>query len=221
LKEASLKTKLINFGQDCWQMLTEVPGWPDAPKKIRIRRSLPIVIPCTLMLLIVLWNKGVRDPYIAGERAANQALIDQQREVESLSLAVSEEQAGELSARMSVAEKQTVTGPKDLPPLLENMKRQAAEKSWQGSFQPSNLSATDDAPAPDSLIFFLPARAKITASAGNKEAFVSLLALLDQFSSAEKRIDLTQLGIRADEQGRYTADLGFRFVGRTPHAKTP
>ena len=216
-----MKNKVVNLGRNFWQMLTEVPGWPDAPKKIRIRRSLPIVIPCALMLLIVLWNKGVRDPYILGERAANQALIDEQKEVESLSLAVSEEQAGELSARMALAEKQTIADSKALAPLLDRMKRQAADKLWTGNFQPSNLSATDEAPAPDSLVFFLPARAKITASEGNKEAFVSLLALLDQFSSAEKRIDLTQLGIRADEQGRYTADLSFRFVGRTPHAKTP
>jgi hypothetical protein len=216
-----LKNKVVNFGQDFWQMLTEVPGWPDAPKKIRIRRSLPIVIPCTLMLLIVLWNKGVRDPYILSERAANQALIDQQKEVESLSLAVSEEQAGALSARTAVAEKQTLADSKELAPLLESMKRQAADKLWEGNFQPSNLSSTDAAPPGDSLIFFLPGRAKIAASAANKEAFVSLLALLDQFSATEKRIDLTQLGIRADEQGRYTAELGFRFVGRTPHAKTP
>ncbi|MEO6992683.1 MAG: hypothetical protein ABI273_03545 [Lacunisphaera sp.] len=216
-----MKTKLINFAQNCWQMLTEVPGWPDAPKKIRIRRSLPIVIPCTLILLIVLWNKGVRAPSIASEREANQALIAQQKEVESLSLAISEEQAGELSARTAQAQKQTVSDSKELAPLLENMKQQAAKKLWEGNFQPSNLSSTDDVPPPDSLIFFLPARAKITASAGNKAAFVSLLALLDQFSSAEKRIDLTQLGIRADEQGRYTADLSFRFVARTPHAKTP
>ena len=202
-------------------MLTEVPGWPDAPRKVRVRRSLPIVIPFALILLILLWNKGVRDPYIAAERASHQALLDQQREIEGLSLTISEEKAGELAIRTARAEKQVVGGAKDLVPVLDNMKRQAAEKGWEGNFQPSNLSSTDDVPATDALVVYLPARAKITAAESNKDAFVSLLGLLDQFSMAEKRIDLTQLGIRADEQGRYTAELGFRFVGRTPHAKTP
>ena len=202
-------------------MLTEVPGWPDAPKKIRIRRSLPIMIPFVLVVLILLWNKAVRDPYIAAERASHQALIDQQREIEGLSLTISAEQAGELATRSAKAEKQVVGEAKDLAPVLEAMKQQASEKGWAGNFQLSNLSSTDDVPATDALVVYLPARAKITAAAGSKDAFASLLGLLDQFSGAEKRIDLTQLGIRADEQGRYTAELGFRFVGRTPHAKTP
>ena len=202
-------------------MLTEVPGWPDAPKKIRIRRSLPIMIPFVLIVLILVWNKAVRDPSVAAERASRQALIDQQREIEGLSLTISAEQAGELATHSAQAAKQVVGEVKELTPVLEAMKHQAAEKGWEGSFQPSNLSSTDDVPATDALVVYLPARAKITAAAGNKDAFTSLLGLLDQFSAAEKRIDLTQLDIRADEQGRYTAELGFRFVGRTPHAKTP
>ena len=218
-----MKTKIINFGQNCWQMLTETPGWPDAPKKVRFRRSLPILLPAVLILLLLAWNKTVRDPYVMGERASHQALLEQEKEIESLRLNISEQQAGELSTRTVQVEKEILKDPKELALVLEGMKKQAFEKQWSGNFQASDLSTGGLAPAADqeSQLTFVAARAKLAAQPENQEAFSSLLALLDQFSASEKRIDLTRLGIRADEQGRYTAELNFRLVSRASNEKTP
>jgi len=202
-------------------MLTEIPGWPDAPKKIRFRRALPILIPCALSLLLLAWNKGVRDPHRRHERESHQALLDQDREIEILRLGFSEQQAGELSARMTRAEREILKDSTELIPVLEGMKQKAKERQWEGGFQPYDLSATDAPATPDEALLFLSARAKISPASENREPFSSLLALLDVFSAAEKRIDLTRLGIRADEQGRYTAELNFRLATRSPHEKTP
>ena len=218
-----MKTKLINFGQNCWQMLTEVPGWPDAPKKIRLRRALPILIPCGAILLLLGWNKLVRDPHIQGERGSRQALLAQDKEIEDLLLAVSDQQAGELSTRAAAVEKEILNDPKELAPILQDLKRRSAELHWEGNFQASDLStgASPVAGAPDSQITFAPARAKLVSTPGDSAAFTSLIALLDQVSATEKRIDLTRLAIRADEQGRYTAELNLRLVARSPNEKTP
>ncbi len=214
-----MKTKLVSFGHDCWEMLTEVPGWPDAPRQVRLRRALPIFIPCAVLLLLLTWNKFVRDPHLQGERAVHQTLLAQEKEIDALRLSVSEQRAGELSARAVQVEQQILKDPKALGPVLDGLKKQAAELHWDGSFLPSDLST--GTAAPDTQLAFIPVRAKLTSVATNLEAFSALIAILDQFSRSEKRIDLTRLAIRADEQGRYTAELNLRLVARSAHEKTP
>lgn len=214
-----MKTKLQELGQDCWQMLTEVPGWPDAPRNMRIWRAVPIILPCVLILLLWGWNGLIRDPQIQRERASHQVLLEQEKELDALRLSVSEQQAGELSARAALAGKQILNGAKDLPPLLEKFKKMANDKDWSGNFQASDLST--EAKEANTPLSFYAVRAKLSAGPGNPEAFTALVALLDEFSAAEKRIDLTRLSIRADEQGRYAAELNLRLVGRTLDEKTP
>jgi hypothetical protein len=216
--EECLKTKLANFGRDCWMLLTEVPGWPDAPKKVRLRRALPILVPCVAMLLILAWNGLVRNPFIQTERASQRALLAQEQELDLLRMSVSEEQAGELAAQATQAERQILKDQQELGPILEDFKKQANDRRWEGNFQASDLST--QAAVSDGQLTFFPARAKLVSPAGNPEAFTALVALLDQLSASEKRIDLTRLSIRADEQGRYTAELNLRLVGRSPDEKT-
>lgn len=214
-----MKTKIIELGQDFWQMLTEVPGWPDAPKKIRVRRAIPIILPCVLILLLLGWNSAVRDPQIRNERTSHQALVAQEKELDALRVSISEQQAADLSARAAMAEKQILKGTQDLPPLLENFKKMANARRWDGNFQASDLS-TEAGSTPGPLNFYA-VRAKLSSAPGNPEAFSALIALLDEFSASEKRIDLTRLSIRADEQGRYTSELNLRLVGRNLDEKTP
>ena len=101
--------------------------------------------------------------------------------------------------------------------MLQTLKQEAAARRWEGNFQSADLST--GTPSGDGQLTFFPVRAKLSATAGDVEAFSSLLTLFEQFSAAEKRIDLTRVGIRADEQGRYTAELNLRLVGRTPNEK--
>ena len=79
-----MKTKFITFGLACWHFLTEVPGWPDAPKWMRWRRALPLLVPCVAILLLLLWNVALRDPQIRAERAAHQPLFSLEEEIADL-----------------------------------------------------------------------------------------------------------------------------------------
>lgn len=200
-------------------MLTEVPGWPDAPRQVRLRRALPILLPCVAILFLLTWNSVVRNPGIARERALHQALVAQEKEIDLLRVNCSEQQAEELSARAAKVAKLLLDDPQDLVPLLDHLQKQAADRHWNGTFRATDVSP--DAPATDSPLIFLQARGKLTSSPGNSDAFPSLLGLFEQFSVAEKRIDLTRLGIRADEQGRHTVEFTLRLMTRRPHAKTP
>lgn len=214
-----MKTKLLNLGRNGWHMLTDVPGWPDAPRRVRIRRTLPLVIPCLAILLLLGWNTLVRDPRIERERFSRRALLAQHHEIESLKLSCSEQQAAELSVQAEKTAKLVLNDAKELGPVLQDLKKEAADRHWDGNFIASDPTGAEVSPA--TQLVFLPARAKLSSAAGNTDAFLALLALFERFSTSEKRIDLTRMGIRADEQGRYTVELNLRLVARSPHEKTP
>jgi len=66
---------------------------------------------------------------------------------------------------------------------------------------------------------FASARARLVPVKGNPAAFASLLGVFDQISAANKRIDLTRLGVRADEPGKLEVELNLRIACRVPREK--
>ena len=212
-----MKTKLFNFGRGCWQLLCDVPGWPNASRAARLRRALPIVVPCVAVLLLLGWNRAVRDPAIAAAHQARQPLLVLESEIAALRLSFSEQQAAELASRAAGLAQRLVAGPQDLEAYLANLKRQAAAQRWEASFQAGDVGG--ETLVADAEVMFLPARGKLTAPAGQPGAFIALVGLLDRFSLADKRLDLTRLAIRADEQGRYTAEVNLRLACNIPHEK--
>jgi len=213
-----LKTKLITFWLACWHFLTEVPGWPDAPKWMRWRRALPLLLPCVAIFGLMIWNAALREPQIRAARAARQPLFALEEEIASLRLNCSEDQATELTAKSAKVSDMLLGGPAELAPLLQTFKKEALSRNWDANFQAGDASA--ETPAPDAQVVFLPVRAKLSSAAGNAGSFSALLALLERYSSTGKRIDLTRLAIRADEQGRYAVELNLRLACRRPHEKT-
>ena len=93
------------------------------------------------------------------------------------------------------------------------------EQGWDGTFLAGDAAGA--AQSADAQILYLPIRAKLTPTTAAPGAFPALLALLEQFSSAEKRIDLTRVAIRADDQGRYTTELNLRMACLISNANAP
>ena len=213
-----MKTKLINSAQLCWHLLTDVPGWPDAPQWMRWRRASPLLIPCVVILLLALWHVAIRDPRIRAERATQQPLLSVEEEIAGLRMACSEQQAVELAARSAVATQLLLASPKELGPILHELKKEATDRHWEASFQASDTSA--ETPAADAQVDYLPVRAKLSAASAQAGACAELIALLERYSSTGKRIDLTRLTIRADEQGRYAVELNLRLACQRTHEKT-
>jgi hypothetical protein len=218
-----LKIKLPSFLRSAWLLLTEVPGWPDAPRSIRLRRALPLALPATALLTLMLWNAAIVQPRTQAERAAHQPLVDLEAEIQALRLTCSDQEAGDLAARAAEADAQLAADPAEAGALLRTLKATAAEKGWDAVFHVADAS-TEPA-ADDAQLVFVSAKGRLAPSAspisGHLTRFSSLLALLEQFSPSNRRIDLTRLAIRADEQGRYSVEVNLRLACRIAHEKTP
>ncbi len=212
-----MKTKAGHILHLLDQILFEVPGWPDAPRNLRVRRALPILVPCVAILLLLGWNHGVRDPHIASVRASHADLHALESDIAALRLSYSEAQASDLTRHATRAAALLVEEPRKSSPTLQNLHATSVERGWEGNYVTGDASGEPE--NPDAVVRYLPVRAKLTPAAPGPAAFPSLLALLEQFSTGEKRIDLTRLAVRADEQGRYTAEVNLRLACSLSHAQ--
>lgn len=209
-----MKNKLRQFAFDCWQVLSEVPGWPDAPRRLRMRRLLPAVVPVVAMLLLFLWSQLWTQPRIHAKRQTYQPLLALEQQVAELQLAGTEAAATETAERAAAAARMLLANPKQLVPVLDEFTRSARVQGWAATFQA--LPAPAAPLATETPLYFVTARGKLVPTAENTQPFASLLVLLEQFSSPNRSIDLTRLAIRADEQGRQTAEIFLRAGCRTP-----
>ena len=213
-----MQTKPANKLRTAWLLLTEVPGWPDAPLWPRFRRLLPIVIPCLAIAVIAVRTYAIQAPRFRAEVVEAQPLVALEQEVSSLQI-FPEQQAMELAERVAVASRAMLDSPQELAPFLKSLKKEAADRGWDATFQVSDLSGEPaDAHA---LVAYLPVRGRLSPAAGNTEQFTTLLAVLERLSTVGKRIDLMRVMIRADEQKWHSVELNLRLVCPVIHAKSP
>ncbi len=195
-----------------WQLLTAVPGWPDAPVSLRLRRALPIALPCLGLLLLAAWELAIEQPRARAERALRAPLTTAEAEVTALRMQWSDAAAASLTARAQRSERALLARPEAAPAALADLAAAAAAQHWQASFR---TAATESADAPPgSPIGYLLARGKLEPDPENDRPFPTLLAFLGAFETNEKAIDLTRLAICADEDGRYSVEANLRLAYR-------
>lgn len=213
-----MKTKPSDSLRKTWLLLTEVPGWPDAPWWPRLRRSLVIVLPCIAALVVAVWTYGIQGPRFREQQRQVQPLISLEQEISLLQI-TSDQQVAELVERVAAVSRTLLDSPQDLPPLLKSLKKEALERGWEATFVAADTSG--ETLPENAIIAYLPVRAKLVPTAENTEPFSSLLAVLERLSSVGKRIDLMRVAIRADEQKWHPVELNFRVVCPVSHEKTP
>ncbi|MGC4072598.1 MAG: hypothetical protein QM760_08785 [Nibricoccus sp.] len=214
-----MKTKSVPALKNFWLMLTEVPGWPDAPVWARTKRAMPVLLPCAGMLFFAVWYFAIHAPHVRAEKEAALPLVALEDEIALLQLATSEQQVAELNERAGAASRLLLDSPADVTVFLKGLKKEAASRGFEATFVSSDVSGD---PGQEGLeVTYVPVRGKLTPGPGNTEPFVNLLALLDRFASSGKRIDLMRLAVRADEQKWQTVELNFRLVCPVVHEKTP
>lgn len=216
-KEACLKTKLLTYVRVCWYVLTEVPGWPDAPVRVRIMRALPIALPLLGIAALFAWRAAILAPNVERDRAALQPLEQLEADVAALQVSTSDQQVSQLRDQAKSATAELLETPDAVPAFLETLKSRAVEHGWIATFQAS--PASDEPAVPDTQIRFLGVRARLKMTPDNQAPLTSLLALLEGFSAAGKRIDLTRLAIRADDVQWQAVELHLRLACSVPHAK--
>jgi hypothetical protein len=91
-----LPTSLKRFTKFLERALFEVPGWPDAPGWVRLRRALPILLPAALALLLFAASELVHKPHMNSVRRSHASLLSMESELEGLRLAWSDQRAREM-----------------------------------------------------------------------------------------------------------------------------
>jgi hypothetical protein len=213
-----LNHPFLKFLRRGWRLLTDVPGWPNAPRSVRLRRILPIALPCAGLILLFSWKLTVIDPRKRADALAHQpiqALVD---DIASLRLDCSDQQAVEMAELADKTSNLALAEAGEMSKVLASIRQLAEDRGWAANLQSSE--SADEPPAPDAQLAFMQARGRLSSATGHHGSFASLLALLEQLSVAEKRIDLMRLTIRADEKGRYAVEVNFRLARLVTHEKT-
>lgn len=197
-----------------WLTLTEVPGWPDAPRAVRIRRALPIALPVAGMLLVALWGAVWIQPHFRRTRAEARPLVMLAQEVNALRSAGSEDEAAAAADRAAQAVASVFATSEEAEAALPTLRQQATTNGWTADWQ---LIPRVEEVGPAAGLTFVDVRGKLSAAKGNTAPYSSLLAYLEGLSKGPKRIELTRTVIRADELGRYTAEINLRLACQSRH----
>jgi Tfp pilus assembly protein PilO len=212
-----LKTNALRWLVSAWRLLTEVPGWPDAPPALRLRRSLPLLLPLLGVCALQGWEWRHAAPRLAAAYRDHEELLALERSVAGLRLAFSEEQVAALVEREGSLRRQLPRDVAEVKEILHGLEREAHGLGWQLAFRVP--SAVPHPEAGEALVE-LPVRCRLKPLAGNRDPFGSLLAVVERCARSPRRIGLMRMSISADEGKWQTVDLGLRFVLPVSHAQT-
>lgn len=212
-----MKIKPRELLRSTWRGLTDVPGWPDAPVSLRLRRSLPISLPVLIAALLLGWHFGHTAPRLRAAHQAHQPLLKLEREVASLHLAFSEQQVSDLAIREASLLRQLPHDTKEVRTVLQSIDREAQRLGWESTF--SQPTMPEEPSRSEALVADVPVRLKLRLSPDNKEPFNSLVTLLEWIPTVSRRIGLMRLTISADEGRWQSVEVGLRFTLPFSHAQ--
>lgn len=212
-----MKTDLKRLVRSWWHVLSEVPGWPDAPRSVRIRRVMPMIVPCVAAVGLLAWRTAVAGPQVEAIRQEQAPLRSLEEEVAALRLSCSDQQAAELAQRAAVAAGRLLPAGDDGAGTLRQLADGFRGLGWEATFQSYEQADAGEVDAP---IGYLPVRGRFTPAPGNPAPFPSLLTALDTVASSNKRIDLVRMTVRTDEQGQTSVETNLRIACRSSHEKT-
>jgi hypothetical protein len=218
-----VKTSWRSLALGAWQVLTEVPGWPEASFGARLWRALPVALPVLgaagLTVLVFGWQR----PRHEALRAAYAPAIELDREVAGLRLAFSDLVAAELAETEATLRRQLAARPADLRALLAELPDAARRHGWNCTVPtvaiPSGAPG-DEAGWPEFFDF----RARLVPSETNSDPIGSLLQLLERLRQDPRQIVLRRLAVGADVGQRHTVEAAFRlplFPIQPLHAPPP
>ncbi len=195
-----------------WDILTEVPGWPDAPSRRRFLRFIPFLIPLLLTISLLLWRLAFDAPRHERQLDAYSPLLGLEAEVQNL-------RANTAATPESIDASSLETllhSPDEAQPLLESLRQKIEARAWKFTY---TLGEPAD-PSPETpLLRSIPIRAKLTPTSKSPDSFQQLITVLPLFAQQTKRLDLMRLALRADDKGTLQADLQLRLT--IIHAPNP
>ncbi|MBE2215438.1 MAG: hypothetical protein IAE82_16305 [Opitutaceae bacterium] len=214
-----MKTEVSRPIATFWQALSEVPGWPDAPLTVRLRRLWPLVLPLVGCVALVAWTGLVREPARRETRAAHAELLALEQETEELRQTLSDQTAAELAAQAAAAQALLMDSPTALQDRLKAYAVQAREAGWEATFQIYGLAEDDAAAGEGARFVFVPARVRLEPRTDSADRFATLVATLGRLASLPGRIEITRVTVRADRPGVPVVEVNLRAACRPAHEK--
>ena len=214
-----MKTDLGRLGTELVQVLTDVPGWPDAPRWMRVRRVLPVLVPVVAAAVVAGWVAFVCEPERVRVRADHGRLFSLEQDVSNLRLRCSEQTAAEITQEADEARARLLGTADAAREWLGEFREPLDAAGWESTFQVYDL-AGDGAEGQGDL-GFVTGLARLRLKEGRPRPLASLLGALEEFSSSPTRIDLTRMVVRVDEPGRPTVEINLRIAVGKAHEKVP
>jgi len=214
-----LKTDVARPITGFWQALSEVPGWPDAPLGVRLRRLWPLALPVAGCAVLAFWTMFVREPMRDQVRAAHAELVALEAETDLLRQTLSEQTAADVTQQAAAARAQLLESPAVLEERLLAFVQRARTAGWEATYQIYGLTEKDTAGDPGTHVLFAPARVHLEPRADNHDRFNSLLTSLTALAAIPGRVEMTRLVIRADQPGVSVVDVNIRAGCLPAHEK--
>lgn len=214
-----MKTEVSRPISGVWQALSEVPGWPDAPLVVRLRRMWPLALPLFSCVALVVWTSFVREPLRQAVRTANAEMLTLEQEAEQLRQALSDQTAVEITGRAAAARAQLLESPAVLQERLQAYAIQARSAGWEVTFQTYGLSEDGSAAGETAQLVYAPARVHLEPRAENTDRFNTLIGTLAGLAATPGRVEITRVSIRADLPGVPVVDVNIRAACRPTHEK--
>lgn len=211
-----MKTEVSRPLATFWQALSEVPGWPDAPMGVRLRRLWPLVLPLMGCAALVAWTVFVREPVRREVRAAHAELVALEDETEQLRQALSDQTATDVTAQAASARSLLLETPSALQERLQAFAVKARTAGWEATFQTYGLAEDESVAGEGAPFVFAPARVHLEPRPDNSDRFSSLVATLQALAAVPGRIEITRMTVRADQPGVPVVDVNLRAACRPP-----
>lgn len=211
-----MKTEVSRPLATFWQALSEVPGWPDAPLGVRLRRLWPLALPLAGCAGLAIWMFLVREPLRREVRAAHAELTGLEEEAEQLRQALSDQTATDVATQAAAARALLLDSPAALQERLQAFTIGARTAGWEATYQTYGLAEDESAAGEGALFVFAPARVHLEPRQDNADRFNSLVATLQALAAMPGRVEITRVTVRADQPGVPVVDVNLRAACRPP-----
>lgn len=191
-----------------WHALSDVPGWPDAPARVRFRRFLPIFVPCVGIASLLAWWVLAHRPHVRSLEIKYAPAVELAREVDRLKLKWSDNETIELESRAEAASKQLLDDPEAVPALLAQIRDGCDDVGWDASLQA--FDSGDEMTIEGTPIEFVPVLAKLTPRPEATDVCGSLVGILERIHSHAIWTDLTRMEVHANDDGIEVVEMNLR-----------
>lgn len=214
-----MRTSLNRLGKLLGGALFEVPGWPDAPKSVRFRRALPILLPAALVLVLGAGSVLVHKPHMNSVRRSHADLLQMESQLEGLRMVWSDQYAEELEAEARAISNHLLPTVRAAENFLAGVGAQSDQLGWEFRFQ---VYETPTAPTDgSSSIAFAPALVRLKAREDNQTPLSTFLRVVELLEGSNSHVDLTRLAVTVGDLDQPTVEMNLRMACAVKDEKSP